>query len=188
MDEYRRNIVVMTTFGKKYSGLIDLPNESFRTTDFLNSSTIFWRNPNEKCFDNAIMMHDATLILGSNYAYKKFDKIQIKVSEIIFFYDELENIGDAAEKTRATSMREKTQEQLQTVNIITPVVSNSFYDISGNFYGLFKKKSQDRFIPLSGAEIVEIKKAQGKLTKKELEIPNKFLGVSTQFIEALSVL
>ena len=176
----------MTSCGKKYMGGIDIPTTSMRTTDLLNSSSIFWRNPNDKCFDNAILMYDAKLVLDENAVYKRFNKIQIKISEIIFFYDDQFEIGDVGEKSRAVSMREKSQEEMQKVNIITPIIANSFYDISGKFYGLFKKKSHDKFIPLFDASILEIQKNQDRWAKKNIKIAYNFLGISSRYIEALT--
>lgn len=186
METLRRHIVVMTSFGKKYSGSIDVPSESMRTTDLLNSSAIFWRNPNDKCFDNAILLHDVKLVLDETAVYKKINKMQLKTSEIIFFYDDLGQVGDMQEKTRAGAMREKAGEELKSVNIITPIIANSFYDIHGKFYGLFKKKSQDKFIPLFDASIVEIQKNQEKWAKKTIPLAFGFLGMSSRYIEALS--
>ena len=131
-------------------------------------------------------MHDVKLVLEDNAVYKKFRKIQLKTSEIIFFYDECESIGDTQEKTRAVSMREKAQEEMKSVNIITPIIANSFYDITGNFYGLFKRKSQDKFIPLFETKIFEIKKIQDKWSKKPINLAFSFLGININYIEALT--
>jgi hypothetical protein len=187
MNANQRKIVLVTTFGKRYRGIIDIPNESFRTSDLMNASNLYWKNPNEKCFNDAILMYDADLFLDDIGIYKSFKKIQIKLHEIIFFCDDLESIGNVVEKSRAHAMREKAQEECQTVTIITPLIANSFYEIIGKFYGLFKKKSNDRFIPLSDATIFEIQKEQGKLLKKEIKLPHSFLGVSTKHIESLSI-
>ena len=78
--------------GKTYSGMIDVPNEHLRTTDLLNSSNLFWKDPNEKCLDDAILLYDAQLLLDGSAVYKRFDKVQIKLPEIIFFYDDYEII------------------------------------------------------------------------------------------------
>lgn len=186
MENLQRSIVVMTSFGKKYTGKIDIPAESMRTTDLLNGSSVYWRNPNEKCFDDAILMHDVKLILEEKAVYKRFNTIQIKTSEMIFFYDSYDSIGDAQEISRATSMREKSKEEMKSVSIITPLIANSFYDISGNFYGLFKKKSQDKFIPIFDASVIEIQKVEGKWSKKSISLAHSFLGISTNNIEALT--
>ncbi|MBI5556154.1 MAG: hypothetical protein HY885_00790 [Deltaproteobacteria bacterium] len=180
----QRKVVVVTSLGKKYSGLIDIPNAALRTTDLFNSSNIYWKNPNEKCFENAILMYDASLTFDDSAVYRKFDKIQVKLSEILFFYDDFESIGDEKEKIRATTMAGKTQEKLQRVNIITRVVACSFYDITGNFYGLFKKKCTDNFIPLTDATMTEIYKKQDKWFKKEITLPHKFICIGTSHIES----
>ena len=77
MDATQRKLAVVTSLGKRYSGLVDVPNSNFRTTDLLNSSFTYWKNPNEKCYDNAILMHDAKLFLDDTSVYRQFDKIQI---------------------------------------------------------------------------------------------------------------
>ena len=187
MENLQRQIVVITSFGKKYIGNIDIPTTSMRTTDLMNSSSIFWRNPNDKCFENAILLRDVKLVLDETAVYRKFNKIQIKTSEIICFYDDCESIGDHQEKTRAGSMREKSGEEIKMVNIVTPIIANSFYDISGKFYGLFKKKSHDKFIPLFDASVVEVQKKQDKWSKKTISLAYNFLGMSTRHIEALSL-
>lgn len=186
MDGKQRKIVIVTTFGKTYKGLIDVPNESFRSTDMLNASNVFWKSPNEKCLDKAIQIHEVELYLDRRGVYKKYKELQIKVQEIIFFYDDMERIGDEAEKMRATAMRHRTKEEGQEVEIITTLISNSFYEITGVFYGLFKKKSNDNFIPLSNASISEIIREGDKLIKRELKLPHNFVGIGTRFIEALS--
>ncbi len=186
MIALQRKLVIMTSMGKKYSGMVDLPSESFRTTDLLNSSNIFWRNPNEKCYENAILMYDARLFIDENMIYKKFKKIQIKRSEIFYFYDEMEMIGDEMEKKRASSMAQNIQEQAQRVHIITKTMANSFYDISGLFFGLFRKKSKDNFVPFTDVVMWEIFKKESKWTKKQYKFPHGFIGINNEFIEAIT--
>ena len=183
----KRKVAIVTCLGKKYSGLIDIPNASLRTTDLLNSSNIFWANPTEKCYENTILMYDAQLLLDSTALYKKFDKIQIKIDEIICFYDEEQSIGDEKEKQRASAMAESTQEKPRVVNIITCAGANSFFDITGNFYGLFRKKSHDKFLPLTGARAIEIYKKDNKWVKKELTLPYQFIGVSNAHVESATM-
>ena len=184
MDIPQRDLTIVTTLGKKYSGMIDIPNETLRTTDLLNSANLFWRNPNEKCYDNAILMYNVKLYVDEAAVYRRFDKIQIK---LFYFYDEFQDIGNEREKKWASTMIKDTQENAQMVNIITREVSNSFYDITGSFYGLFKKKSKDKFIPLTQVKIVEIYKRQEKWTKREVKLPHSFIGVSNQHIESVTI-
>jgi hypothetical protein len=186
MDTKQRKLAIITSLGKKYTGMVDVPNETFRTTDLLNSSNIFWKSPNLKCYDNAIFMSDVRLFLDDTVVYKKFDSIQIKLSDIIYFYDDIKEIGDEMEKKRASTMVRQTNEEVQTVNIITQQVANSFYDINGIFFGLFKKKSNDNFIPLTQANIVEIYKKQDKWVQKKVKLPHNFICVSNNHIESVT--
>lgn len=185
MSVAQRKIGVVTTMGKTYSGMIDVPNEHLRTTDLLNSANLFWKDPNEKCLEEAILLYEAKLLLDGSAVYKKFAKIQIKIPEIIFFYDDFQSIGSAIEKNRAQLIKEKTGEKSQIVDIITPIIANSFYDVTGTFYGHFKKKTNDRFIPLIDATVIEIHKTNEKWQKKAISLPYKFLGISSKHIESL---
>lgn len=187
MASYQRGLNVITSLGRRYSGKIDVPSETFRTTDMLNSSNIYWRNPNEKCYENALMMFDVTLYVEDLIVYKRFEKIQLKISEIIYFYDELENVGDEGEKKRASFMVKQSNESTQQVNILSRTVAASFYDITGEFYGLFKKKSRDKFFPLTQANIIEIYKKEGKWTKKKIDLPHKFIGVNNAHVESVTI-
>ena len=186
MAAKQRKLAIVTSLGKKYSGMVDVPSETFRSTDLLNSSNIFWKNPNLKCYDNAIFMSDVRLFLDDTAMYKKFDFIQIKLSDIIYFYDDIEGIGDEMEKKRASIIVRQTNEDAQTVNIITKQFSNSFYDITGRFFGLFKKKSKDNFIPLTQANIAEIYRKQDKWAQKKVKLPHNFICVSNNHIESVT--
>lgn len=182
-----RKIVVVTSLGKKFVGMVDVPNASLRTTDLLNSGSVYWKDPNDKCFENAILMHEVQLQIEGLGVSVRFDRIQIKLSEIILFYDYQESIADEKEKMRAATMIQKAQEKGQVVNIITTEVADSFYHMTGTFYGLFKKKSNDRFIPLTHVKLIEIYRKEGKWYQKEMELPHKFIGVSTGHIEAVRI-
>ena len=187
MKTVQRKLVIITSMGKKYSGMVDVPNESFRTTDLLNSSNIFWRNPNEKCYDNAIMLYDVKLFIEKDKIYKQFEKIQIKLSEIVYFYDECERVGDEMERKRAMTMAQGVKEQAQHVHIITTMAANSFYDISGVFFGLFRKKSIDNFVPLTQVTIREIFMRDGIWKRKDCTTPYGFIGVSNNHIESITL-
>ena len=182
-----RKIVMVTSMGKKFRGFVDIPNASLRTTDLLNSANIFWKDPSEKCFENAVLMHNVQLVLDETSVCSKFDTLQVKLSEIIYFHDDLETIGDEKEKMRASTMVQKTKENIQRVTIVTTEVSNSFYNISGTFFGLFKKKSNDKFIPLTDVAITEIYKKEGKWFQRQIELPHKFICISTSHIEAMTM-
>ncbi len=182
MQTAQRKIVVQT-LGKKYIGLIDVPGAGLRTTDLFNSRSIFWKNPNEKCFDDAIQMYDVAITMDGTTSYKHFDKIQIRLPEIIFFYDEYSTLGDQQEVKRATTLSDKAQDGAQHLTVITKARMNSFYEISGKFHGLFKSKASNSFLPLSDIEVFQILKRQETWKKKKISISN-FIGVNTSYIES----
>lgn len=186
MEPVQRKLAMVTSLGKKYSGMVDVPGETYRTTDLINNATIFWKDGTEKVYDDAILMHDALLYLDENAVYKKFEKVQIKINEIIYLYDDIESVGDETEKQRAATMAQNT-EVSQTVNIITSRVANSFYEISGILSGFMKKKSKDRFIPLTQANMVEIIKRPEKWVKRQIVLPHNFICVNNQYVESLSI-
>jgi hypothetical protein len=183
----QRQVAIVTSLGKKYSGMIDIPNPLLRTTDLFNSANIYWKNPNEKCFENAVLLHDARLMLDETSVYRKYDKIQIRLNEIFYFYDDHQGLSNEKEKMRASTMVQMSGEKLQRVNIITISVINSFYDIAGDFHGLFKKKSSDRFLPLTNACMIEISRKDTKWFKKEIALPHKFICVSNSHIESAKI-
>jgi len=183
----QRSVVVVSSLGKIYKGIVDVPNETFRTTDLFNSSSIYWKDPSQKCFENAVLLRDVKMLIGGSSISVKFDKLQVKLSEVMYFYDDMEKISDEKEKMRASSMVKKTSEVSQSVDIITTEVANSFYHLTGTFFGLFKKKSNDKFIPLTDVKLTEIYNKGDKWYQRQVELPHKFIGVSTKHIEAMRI-
>lgn len=183
----KRTIVIVASMGKKYRGDIYLPHNNLRTTDLFNSSSVYWKYPEEKCLENAIQVHNVVMEVDSSTPCAKFDKIQIKLSEVIYFYDDQARITNENEKKRATSIINKSNESAQQVTIVTTEVSNSFYEINGTFCGWFKQKANDKFIPLTNASVAEIYKKGGKWYKGSVPLPHSFICVSTDHIEAASL-
>lgn len=183
----QRRVAVVTSLGRKYSGLVDLPNVELRTTDLFNSSNIYWKNPNERCFDNAVLMSNVIMSFDDSSVYREFDNVQLRLSEVFYFYDYFQAIGDEKEKKRAAAMIAKTQENLQRVNIITREFAGSFYDIQGNFYGLFRKKSHGRFIPLTDVKMSKIHREANRWVEKKVTLPCSFICISTSHIEAVTI-
>ncbi|GAB4338754.1 MAG: hypothetical protein Kow0089_10970 [Desulfobulbaceae bacterium] len=181
----QRKVAVVTSLGKTYRGLVDVPNADFRTTDLFNSANIYWKNPNEKCFENAVLFTDVQLLVGDSTISVRFDRLQIRLSEVIYFYDDRETITDDKEKKRASSMIQKTKEEAQSVDIITAMVANSFYHLTGTFFGLFRKKSNDKFIPLTDVKMIEIYRKGDRWFQRKVDLPHRFIGVGTAHIEAL---
>jgi hypothetical protein len=183
MGANQRKIQIYTP-GKQYAGLIDVPNETLRTTDLFNSANLFWKNPHEKSFPDAIQMYEVTVSLDGIAAYQKHEKLQIRIPEVIFFCDAFTSISNQGEKTRAEGLKEKTEEKVRPVTIITRTKMNSFYQISGTFYGLFKSKTMQKFLPLSGAAVAEVIRRENQWVKKNIALPHNFLGVGIRYIEA----
>ncbi|MEN8211726.1 MAG: hypothetical protein ABFR31_08400 [Thermodesulfobacteriota bacterium] len=187
MTSTQRKVAIITSLGKKYSGLIDIPNDTFRTTDLFNSSHIYWKDPSIKCYDDTILMYDVRLFVDNKAVYKNFDTIQIKRSEIIYFYDDKKEVGDKMEKKRASVYKEQTDENAQIINVITTQVANSFYDITGVFFGLFKKKSKDAFIPLTETNIIEVYRRDSKWFQKKIKLPHNFICISNRYTESVTL-
>lgn len=188
MEPTQRKLAIITSLGRKYTGLIDIPSSTFRTTDLLNSSHIYWKNPHMKCYDDAILMSDVRLFIDNKTVYQKFDTIQIKIAAIICFYDDIEQVGDDNEKKRASTLQKKTDETAQTIHIITNQVANSFYDITGVFFGLFRKKSKDNFIPLTQTRIIEVRRKEGKWFQKKITLPYDYICINSNCIESVTLL
>ena len=183
MEEQRREIIVFTP-GKQYSGEVDIPSADFRTTDLLNSANLYWKDPAEKNFNDVLLMFNVTLSIDGIQEFHKFDRVQIRQPNIIFFYDNFTGLGSAKEKKRADTLKEKTNEEKKTIHLITKVRVNSFFEIKGTFYGLFKSKSTQKYIPLNDAVIHEIIKQPDKWMKRKIQLANNFIGVNTSYVES----
>ncbi len=186
MEETSREIRVFTP-GKQYSGEIHIPNATLRTTDIFNSANFFWKDPAEKSFNDALLMFNVTISIDGIREFQKFDRVQIRQPNIIFFYDNFIELGNTEEKLRADVLKKKTQEEKKAIHLVTKVRVNSFFDIKGSFYGLFKGKSVQKYIPLSDVVIHEVIRQQDKWVKKKIPLPNNFMGVNTAYIEACSL-
>jgi hypothetical protein len=183
MEISQKKITVYTP-DKTYSGYMDIGNPSLRTIDIFNSSNIFWKNPAERSFDDALLLYNATILLEGNTKMGEYAKLQIKLQDIIFFYDSLENVGDSIEKKRAAHLKVKTKESTALAHIITLTQGHGFFYITGMFYGLFKSKSKSRYIPLTQASVVHVTRGSEKWQKKVIKIEGGFVGISTRHIEA----
>lgn len=183
MQSDQRKIYLHTPT-KMYSGNIDLGSQSLRTIDVFNSANVYWKDPAERSFDDALLLHDAAVVLEGGTKIGSFDSIQVKLSDVFFFYDTMDNLGDSNERKRAEMLKGKTKEQATTVRIITKTRGNAFFHIQGVFYGLFKSKTKQRFIPIPESTVTAVIHENGKWLKRRIEIGNNFVGVSVSHIEA----
>ena len=185
MGDIQRAVTIFTP-GKTYEGFIDIPNESLRTIDVFNSNSIYWKDPAEKSFEDALLINDASVILEGNTRLTKLSRVQVRLVDVMFFFDSLADSGDRLEKIRAATLKTRTGEETSSVNIITHLRGDAFYYISGIFYGLFKSKSKQRYIPLTQPSITAVLRVAGGWQKKKIALPGSFVGVSTSHIEACS--
>lgn len=187
MQESIKREVHLYTPNKKYTGYIDLKNDDIRTIDQLNSSTIYWKNPAEKSFDDAIMITDVDVSLPGAAKLVSFKKLQIRLSDIIFFTDGLKKTGDASEKLRAQTLSAKAKDEMSKAKLLTEMRGDSFYLIMGTFHGLFKNKTKQRYFPLTDVKIYEVLRTGEKWERIELDVGNDFIGLSSNHIESCTL-
>ncbi|MBT8328362.1 MAG: hypothetical protein HKP52_06275 [Desulfofustis sp.] len=187
MQESIQREVVLFTPNKRYTGKIDLKNDGIRTIDQLNSSTIYWKNPAEKSFDDAVLLYDVIVSVHGIDKLTSFKKLQVRLSDIILFTDRLEASGDAAEKQRAQTLSAKAKDELAKAKIITEMRGDSFYFIFGTFHGLFKNKTKQRYFPLTDVKVYEVLRTGSKWDRIEIELGNTFIGLSSNHIESCTL-
>ncbi len=183
MQDTKRKVKLYTP-NKVYSGYIDIKTESIRTIDLLNSSSLYWKDPAERSFTDSILLTQATITIEGEKVLGTFPKLQLRLSDIVFFSDVLEKSGNFTEKVRATALSTKSQEKVSMVRIITRMRGDAFFLITGIFFGLFKSKSQHRYLPVTRVQINEIIRTGDEWSNKIVDIGNNFIGLSTEHIEA----
>ena len=184
MENHSLRSITIYTPDKVYSGHIDISNDSLRTIDVFNSSNLYWKDPAERSFEDALLLNNASIVLEGQTKLGQFHKLQVRLADVIFFHDSLKNLGDSMEKKRAAHLKKKTNEKASIVNIITQTEGDSFFFITGSFYGLFKSKAQHRYIPITKANVIKVIRHGEKWLKQEIPIEGGFVGISTNHIEA----
>lgn len=187
MVETSTREINLYTPNKRYTGLIDMQREDMRTLDLLNSSNIFWKNPNQKSFNDSILLRDVRVVAQGDKQLSRFGKLQLRLSDIIFFSDSLKKTGSVTELKRAETLSQKSNEKEKRVKIITRMRGDTFYIIVGSFYGLFKSKTQQRFMPIMKSKVREVLRTGADWEVKDLDIGNTFIGLSAQHIEACAL-
>ena len=181
----RRKVTVFTP-GKQYSGEVDIPNDALRTTDLFNSANLYWKDSAEKSFNDSLLMFNVTLSITGVREFQEFNKLQVRQPNIICYNDDLTELGSTEEKKKADTLRKKTNEKKKNILLITKMRGGSFFMIKGIFYGLFKSKSNQKYIPLSDVVLLEIIRKQDKWIKNNIPLANNFIGVNTNYIESCS--
>lgn len=181
----RRKLKILTT-GKQYVGEVDMPLDNLRSTDLFNSANLYWKDPAQKSFNDAILLHDVTLSITGKENFQQFKKIQIRQPDIICFSDDISEIRNEVEAKRADTYRQISEEEKRKILIITKMRGPSFFMIGGSFYGLFKSKSTHKYIPISDAVIFEIIRKGEGWEKNQIELTNNFVAINTTYIESCS--
>jgi hypothetical protein len=176
--------ITFFTPDKIYTGYIDVGNESLRTIDIFNSSNMYWKDPAERSFEDAFLLNNASITLEGNTKLGDFGKLQVKLADVLFFHDSFENLSNQMEKKRAETLKMKAKESTTPVHIFTHLRGDMFFYITGMFYGLFKSKSNHRFIPITQVKVVQLVRCDGKWQKRNIPIEGGFIGVSIEHIEA----
>jgi hypothetical protein len=182
MTEEKREIMLHTP-GRSYKGYMDIGSKNLRTIDIFNSANMFWRDPAERSFDDALLMYNTVVTIEGGTKLGEYNKLQLKLADVLFFYDSLVQSGNENEKIRAATLKAKTKETAALVQITTHTRGSGFYHIQGMFHGLFKSKSKNRFIPLTEASVHAVTRVADKWKKKTINIENSFVGVGTAHIE-----
>ncbi len=183
METNRRDVTIHVP-DKVYSGYIDVPNETLRTIDIFNSTSGYWKDPSEKGFDDALLLNSATVTLDSDTPLLELDRIQIRLADILFFFDDELGCGDSSEKIRAEALSARNGEKISKVYIITHMQGDSFFYISGLSHGRFRSKTKHRYIPLTNPTITEVHRAGQGWKQKNIPVQGAFVGVNTAHIEA----
>lgn len=168
---------------KVYSGYLDVNTDDMRTIDLLNSANLYWKNPDEKSFNDSILLNKADVTIEGGKLLGSFPQLQIRLSDIIFFTDDEETTGHFSEKLRASVLTQRSGEKASTARILTRMRGDSFFIITGLFKGLFKSKSKHRYFPLSQATVNALVRTGDSWKNQEL-VNGKFIGLSTENIEA----
>lgn len=187
MTERLRREIQIYTPNKRYIGQIDIKNEDTRTLDLLNSSNLYWKDPNEKSFSDSILLYNVNVEMQGEKKLSDFKKLQLRLTDIIFFSDKLSRTGDEREKMRARVLSQRANEKQSSIRIITRMRGDSFFVIVGVFFGLFKNKSQQRFLPITQPQVREIVRTGNDWQTNRIAVPENFVGVATAQIEACSL-
>ncbi len=185
-DKRCQRQVILYTPQKTYSGVVDLGSMNMRTIDLFNSANIYWKKPSEKSLNDSIMLKKVHVTIGGGTSLGSFSTLQMRLSEIIFFTDEREEVGDFGEKSRATSLANKNGNGIVTARIITRMSGDVFYVVNGILRGLFRAKSKNRYLPIVKATVNAVARV-GDTWKNETVLSNAFIGLATDHIEACSV-
>ncbi|MBW1646049.1 MAG: hypothetical protein JRJ56_06960 [Deltaproteobacteria bacterium] len=184
MNTLQRKITIHKP-GKQYTGHIAVPAEAYRTSDYFNRPALMKHPHGQSTADNYIHLQDVRITVDSRLTMT-LETINIRVEDIIFFWDELKNAGTVADQLRAEKLRYKAgQQEMNRISIVTPILNGRFYTVAGTFSGLFRKAIQANFLALFEATITVFQPQNGgEWSKSPLPTPNRFVGFNLNYMES----
>ncbi len=185
IENNSQRFVTLYTPQKTYTGFVDISSEKMRTIDLLNSLNVYWKDPTEKSFNDSIMLKKVNITIEGGTPIGRFQQLQMRLSDIIFFTDNEGRSGHFTEKIRASTLRLKNGEKTASVRILTRMSGDAFYIITGKLEGLFKSKSKHRYLPLTQATVNAVTRTGDNWTQEKL-VSDTFIGLSIDHIEACS--
>jgi hypothetical protein len=189
MADKKRKINIIKQ-GKKYFGELPIPSDNFRTSDYFNRPSILRHQADKGTLEGYSQLYDAEVTIDDNFALKKKNIVNIRIIDIIFFWDELENVGIPAKQKKAKAMMENAgRSEFNRINLITSMYGDQFYEISGDFFGYFRRVMATNFLSLTNATIDHFFKTieTGKWNKKPIALPYGFVAFNINFVDSYSL-
>ena len=173
---------IIVTTGKIYEGKLSCnPHvQDKRTLSFLNAKAASYMD--KHFLEGYIFLKDASLLLDGEILFT-VDKVLINISQIIFAYDEYEQMGSDIERRRFYTLQEQRSQKPISVNIVTSITKDSFYNIKGEYKGAFKEIVSRQFVPLVNVEMEEICEKDGQVCKEKQKKP--FIALNKDHIESI---
>jgi hypothetical protein len=190
MPDDKRKICIIKQ-GKKYLGGISIPSDMYRTTDYFNRPGMMKHRDNQGTLDSFIQLYDVEMIIDDKIVLKRQDVANIRVIDIILYWDEIDNLGTPVEQKRAKTMMENIgRPELNRVTVVTPMYGSQFYEVSGAFYGRFKRAMVNNFLSLTNATVDYFfkKPETDKWNKKSVTLPHGFVALNMSFVDSYSLL
>jgi len=146
---------------------------------------------NQGTLDSYIQLYDVEMIIDDNIVLKRQKVANLRVIDIIFYWDEIDNLGIPVEQKRAKTMMDNMgRSELNRVTVVTPMYGNQFYEVSGAFYGRFKRAMVNNFLSLTDAIVDHFfkKTETDKWNKKSVALPYGFVALNMSFVDSYSLL
>ncbi len=186
MAEEKRKINIVKP-GKHYVGHIAIPSAMFRTLDYFNRPHMMRRIDNQTTLDNYIQIHDVEIAIDGKWPHARLGIANVRVFDIIFFWDELEDSGNESERKRAASYSaDSGRAELNRATILTPMYDSQFYEIAGDYFGRFKRALSQNFIALNNATVdqTHLEPDSGQWAKKSISLPHGFVAVNMNYVDS----